>query len=64
MEEKMERGTVRDTTLGGGDIFLSFLLLVLKVPRQCPLVLLVEVCLTEGKDFGMLEGLHYSEMLI
>jgi hypothetical protein len=37
---------------------------VLKVPRQCPLVLLVEVCLRESKAFGTLEGLNYSEILI
>jgi hypothetical protein len=28
----------------------------LKVPRQCPLVLLVEVRLREGKAFGSEEG--------
>jgi hypothetical protein len=38
----------------------------LKVPRQCPLVLLVEVYLTQGEAFNFcitLEGLHYSEIL-
>jgi hypothetical protein len=33
---------------GGGQETLSP---VSKVPRQCPLVLLVEVCLTEGEAF-------------
>jgi hypothetical protein len=36
---------------------------VLKVPRQCPLVLLVEVRHMIGINyFMMLEGLHYSEI--
>jgi hypothetical protein len=40
---------MRDTTFkGGGQETLSP---VLKIPRQCPLVLLVEVCLTEGEAF-------------
>jgi hypothetical protein len=36
---------MRDTAFlgGGGTINFFFLKLVLKVPRQCPLVLLVEV---------------------
>jgi hypothetical protein len=31
-------------------------ILVLKVPRQCPFVLLVEVCLRKGKALGSEEG--------
>jgi hypothetical protein len=31
-------------------------ILALKVPRQCPLVLLVEVRLREGKALGSQEG--------
>jgi hypothetical protein len=47
----------RDITLkvGGKKHFSP----VSKVPRQCPLVLLVEVCLRESKAFGTLEELHY-----
>jgi hypothetical protein len=41
-----------------------FLFPVLKVPRQCPLILLIEVYLREVKAFGTLEGLHYSEILM
>jgi hypothetical protein len=54
---------VRDTTFngGGGEHFFPP---VLKVPRQCPLVLLVEVCLRESKAFGMLDGPHYSKILM
>jgi hypothetical protein len=46
---------------GRGKIFFSP---VLKVPKQCPLVLLVEVCLRESKAFGPLEGLNYREIFI
>jgi hypothetical protein len=45
-EEEVEGG--RDTTfkgVGARNIFSS----VLKVPRQCPFVLLIEVCLREGE---------------
>jgi hypothetical protein len=40
---------VRDTTFKGGGA--RYIISGLKVPRQCPLVLLVEVCLTEGEAF-------------
>jgi hypothetical protein len=42
---------VRDTTFGGGQFFF-FKSPVLKVRRQCPLALLVEVCLREGEALG------------
>jgi hypothetical protein len=41
---------VRDTTFKRRE--KHFLSPILKVPRQCPLVLLVEVCLTEGEALG------------
>jgi hypothetical protein len=41
---------VRDTIFKGGKARNFFFQSpVLKVPRQCPLVLLVEVCLRKGK---------------
>jgi hypothetical protein len=40
---------VRDTTFKGGGA--RNIISGLKVPRQCPLVLLVEVCLTESEAF-------------
>jgi hypothetical protein len=65
-ERERERETVgevvRDTTFIGARNIISGL----KVPRQCPLVLLVEVYLTQGGAFNFcitLEGLHYSEIL-
>jgi hypothetical protein len=62
MRERRERecggGSERHYIWGGGG--QETLSPVLKVPRQCPLVLLVEV----SKAFGTLEGLHYSEILI
>jgi hypothetical protein len=51
---------VRDTIFkgrgGGRNIFSP----VLKVPRQCPLVLPIEVCLRVGNALGTLEGLHVN----
>jgi hypothetical protein len=48
------------TTFGRGQETMSP---VFKVPRQCPLVLLVEVMHMIGINFYMtLEGLHYSEI--
>jgi hypothetical protein len=39
---------VNDTTFKGGQKHFP----ALKVPRQCPLALLVEVCLRESKALG------------
>jgi hypothetical protein len=53
--ERIESGgrVVRGTTFNGGnrDKFS-----VMKVPRQCPLVLLVKVCRTDRRAFGSGEG--------
>jgi hypothetical protein len=65
--ERERRDKVREVareTIFKGEEKETFFSPVLKVPRQCPLVLLVEICLREGKAFGTLEGLHYSEILI
>jgi hypothetical protein len=48
-EEKVGE-VVRNTTFGGQEIL--FLSPVLEVPRQCPLILLVEVYLREGEALG------------
>jgi hypothetical protein len=48
MKERRESG-------GGNERNIFFLSLVLKVPRQCPLILLVEVCLREGEALGSKE---------
>jgi hypothetical protein len=62
-ERKKERkwlGSVRHYTGGEEEIIFP----VLKVPRQCPLVLLVEVLHMIPINFYMtMEGLHYSEIL-
>jgi hypothetical protein len=42
---------VRDTTFGGGARKKEFIFPVLKVPRQCPLVLLVEAAHLIGIRF-------------
>jgi hypothetical protein len=48
---------MRDTTFGVGEYENIFP--ILKVPRQCPLVLLVEATHMIGINFYMtLEGLH------
>jgi hypothetical protein len=64
MKEREERKweVARDTTFKGEgqEIFFPP---VLKVPRQCSLVLLVEVCLRVSTVFGTLEGLHYCKIL-
>jgi hypothetical protein len=67
--EEGERGRgesvelMRDTIFGGGG--QEIISLGLKVPRQCPLVLLVEVLHKIGINFYMtMEGLHQDEMLI
>jgi hypothetical protein len=44
-EEKVVGGSERQHLKGGEEIFPP----VLKAPRQCPLVLLVKVCLREGE---------------
>jgi hypothetical protein len=62
-EEKESGEVVRDTTfLGGGG--QETIIPVLKVPRQCSLVLLVEVMHMIGINFFYmtLEGLHYREI--
>jgi predicted metal-dependent RNase len=61
--ERMWGEVVRNTTFKGG---ARNIIPGLKVPRQCPLVLLVEVYLTQGEAFNFcitLEGLHNSEIL-
>jgi hypothetical protein len=45
-------GSERHYIKGGGEQETLFLSLVLKVPKQCPLVLLVEVLLREGEYLG------------
>jgi hypothetical protein len=59
--KKKESGElVRETTFGGKKILFP----ISKVPRQCPLVLLVEVLHMIGINFYMmLERLHYGEIL-
>jgi hypothetical protein len=52
-EEVCERGVARDTTIKGGARIFSP---VLKVPRQCPFVPLIEVCLKKGETLGKEEG--------
>jgi hypothetical protein len=47
----------RETKWGGEEVICS----VLKVPRQCPLVLLVEVMHIIG-IFMTFEGFYYSEI--
>jgi hypothetical protein len=50
----------REYIWGGGEETISS---VLKVPRQCPLVLLVDLMHMKGIDsFMTLEGLRYSEI--
>jgi hypothetical protein len=57
-QEKESGEVVRDTSLEGGSTFH-----VLKVPRQYPLVLLVEVMHMFGINvFITLEGLHFGEI--
>jgi hypothetical protein len=50
-EKRKRFEVVRDTTVGGGGA-RNYFSPVLKVPRQCSLVLLVEVCLREGGALG------------
>jgi hypothetical protein len=50
------RGGVTDTTFKGGGKKSKLFSSVLKVPRQCPFVLLVEVCLRKGEALGSEEG--------
>jgi hypothetical protein len=47
-----ERARERETTFKGGGKKHFCLSPVLKVPKQCPLALVVEVCLTEGEALG------------
>jgi hypothetical protein len=51
-EEKVEGGSERDYFKGRGHRNCPGL----KVPRQCPLILLVEVRLREGKALGSEKG--------
>jgi hypothetical protein len=52
MRKKSELGAeIRCTTYSGENIFTF-----MKVPRQCPIVLLVKICWREGKAFGSEEG--------
>jgi hypothetical protein len=51
-------GVVRDTVFKAGQD-KYFFSLVLKVPRQCPFVLPVEVCLTEGEVLGIVSGCDF-----
>jgi hypothetical protein len=54
MKDGRESGgrVVRDTTFNGGN---RYKFTATKVPRQCPLVLLINVGRREGKAFGSVE---------
>jgi hypothetical protein len=62
-EKKRKKGGVSEGPYiwGGGQGTISP---VLKVPRQCPFLFLVEVRHTIGIVYVALEGLHYNEILM